>query len=356
MRKLIKNLFTLVFVLLPIQMMADEKKVALVIGNAEYAESSNVRPLLCPKNDAKAMADKLKSLGFNISTGSPILNGTRDEMLDAIETFADDAKYADVAVVYYSGHAVSYKNKSYMMPIGKEFTNNTFSARCIEVELILDALESIDHSEEKVKILFLDACRNNPFTSYGKDMAEDHNKGLVRVNAPKGTMVCYATQPGQTAKDGNTNYSPFTKAILQEIDKENVPINNFLAVVQRRVLDETKTQKPSYVGNIEHEFCFNKTSVINKNITTSEDDVLFAQAFSIEQYEQLAQRNFVKAFAPLAKLYLNMAGKIGYEKANFYATKAINANVDVDAAKAIVYQLEIRGYYENRDNINPLKR
>lgn len=343
-------LFTIVCILLPLQMFAHEKKVALVIGNAKYEGSSNVRPLLCPENDARAMALKLESLGFIISTGHPILNGTRDEMLDAIETFADDAKYADVAVVYYSGHAVSYKNKSYMMPIGQEFTNKTFSARCVELEMILDALESIDHSEDKVKILFLDACRNNPFTSDGKDMAEDHNKGLVRVNAPKGTMVCYATQPGQTAKDGNTNYSPFTNAILQEIDKENVSINNFLAIVQKKVLDETKTQKPSYVGNIEHEFCFNKQS-----IQMTDDEISVENAVTLEELEILASKGYKKSYSKLAVKYYEMRMGLGYPMAHKYACLAIQAGVGVNEAKAVIKKLELGGFYTNKEFTNPIK-
>lgn len=275
--KFIRVLLVLVLALLPSKIMAEGKKVALVIGNADYAENSHVRPLLCPINDAKGIASKLDSLGYILTTGHPVLNGTREEILDAIDQFAEDVAYADVAVFYYSGHAISYREESYIMPIGQEFKYSSMVSRCVSFKEIRAALEK---SNSGAKIMFLDACRNNPLESGAKSSNADENGGLYRIkdNIPRGTKICYATQPGKTADDGKETYSPFTQAILEFIGHKNMPLNTFLAKVQHRVEELTGNQSPCFVGEITNGFCFNGSikDMTEKLVQTEEEkDTLY---------------------------------------------------------------------------------
>lgn len=258
MYRLIKIFINTLFISFVLGISAQEKKVALVIGNANYALDSHIRPLSCPLNDAQEIATKLTTLGYKLSTGKPVLDGTRDAILDAIDQFAVDAAYADVVVFYYSGHAITYNEDSFIIPIGQSFKKSSMASRSISFN---DIIEVLSQSRSRVKIMFLDACRNNPL-SLGSNFA-DENIRLHRIDIdrfPPDLKICYAAQPGSTSDDGTDKYSPFTKAILEYIDEENLPFENFLYKVEQMVQEKTKTQKPFYEGNTISGFCFNSVA------------------------------------------------------------------------------------------------
>lgn len=276
MRIFIKVLFTFVFVLLPIQLMADGKKVALVIGNANYTTDSGFLPLSNPLNDATAIAEKLYSLGFTISGNKPLLDGTKHQMSAAIEQFMYDSRDADVVLFYYSGHGASRDNKeALLLPLGETFKEFNFRESCIGLETVVSAMNRYDtNGKSKFKIIILDACRNAPYSNpldRSKD-ASDVNKGLVRTTLPKGFAICYATEPGETAIErANERYSVYTEALLAELSSgKNFP--NMMAAVSTRVKEKTNNkQKPKYEHDFTGEFSF---STYNLSEFNNNDQVI----------------------------------------------------------------------------------
>lgn len=246
-------LVSLVMLLFASSVFADGKKVAIVIGNSKYSKES-ARALKSPRFDAQAMANKLKECGFKISGNGPLINANRNEMLEAIEKFAADSKNADVAIFYYSGHAASLDGKeNLLMPVGEKFPKYTFKSSCVELSMIKDIMKD---SHAQFKVIFLDACRNNPFEDpLGKAGKGDINKGLARDN-PIGFKIAFATQAGAIAKDGTGTYSPFTEALLQTMDIKGLTWYQFESAVIKAVEEITGDQTPEFYGRLDGNFTF----------------------------------------------------------------------------------------------------
>jgi uncharacterized caspase-like protein len=169
-----------------LQELQTEKRVALVIGNGAYHDS----PLRNPVNDARLMSATLKSLGFKVLTGE---NLNQKEMKRIIREFGQQIKSSGVGLFYYAGHGIQSNGRNYLIPIGADITKE----QDIELEA-LDAgyaLAEMEAAQNRMNIVILDACRNNPFgRSY-----RSANRGLAQMTAPSGTFIAYATAPGSVA-------------------------------------------------------------------------------------------------------------------------------------------------------------
>ncbi|MFG3593325.1 caspase family protein [Bradyrhizobium sp. RDI18] len=219
-----------------------EKRVAFVVGNGTY---KNVAPLPNPSVDAKAMAAALRNVGFEVVEGS---NLTRDKMTERLLDFGKKAQGADVALFFYAGHGIAISGTNYLLPIDADIKS--------EMDVKLGAAINIDLTLEqtmgdaKVKLVFLDACRDNPFAAKIKSNSATRSvnvqTGLAEMKSGEGTLIAFATGPGQTALDGQEGgNSPFTRALLANLTQPGVEIQQAMTKVRAQVNEETsKGQLP----------------------------------------------------------------------------------------------------------------
>jgi uncharacterized caspase-like protein len=218
-----------------------DKRVAFVVGNGAY---KNVAQLPNPPIDASAMAGVLRNVGFEVVEGT---NLTRDKMTERLLEFGKKAQGADVAVFFYAGHGIAISGTNYLLPIDADIKSemDVKLGSAINIDLTLDQTMS----DAKVKLVFLDACRDNPFAAKIKSNATRSvsvQSGLAEMKSGEGTLIAFATGPGQTALDGQegTN-SPFTRALIAHITTPGVEIQQAMTEVRAQVNEETnKGQLP----------------------------------------------------------------------------------------------------------------
>jgi hypothetical protein len=214
-----------------------DRRVAFVVGNGAY---KNVTQLPNPPIDAKAMAGVLRNAGFDVVEG---INLTRDKMTERLLEFGKKTQGADVAVFFYAGHGIAVDGTNYLLPIDADIKSemDVKLGNAINVDLTLDQTMS----DSKVKLVFLDACRDNPFAAKIKAGASTRSvsvqTGLAEMKSGEGTLIAFATGPGQTALDGQegTN-SPFTRALMANITQPGVEIQQAMTMVRAQVNEETK--------------------------------------------------------------------------------------------------------------------
>ncbi len=183
------------------------KRVALVVGNSNYV---SVTALANPGNDAKLMAVTLKAAGFKLVGGGAQLDLDKPHFDAAVLAFGRAIDGADVALFYYSGHGVQVGGVNYLVPVDSNPTRvQDLDFQMVSADLVLRQLAS---GNSKLNVVVLDACRNNPFGGRG---LRGSNPGLAEMHAPEGTLISYATQPGNVASDGNGEDSPFTLALTE---------------------------------------------------------------------------------------------------------------------------------------------
>ncbi|MCK6453202.1 MAG: caspase family protein [Alphaproteobacteria bacterium] len=166
-----------------------EKRVVPVIGNAAYPEN----PLKNPVNDARAMASVLKQTGFQVIVRE---NATKQDMERAVGEFGRALQPGAVALFYYAGHGVQVNGRNFLIPVDASIeSEHSVRLETLDVDLVLDQIAS---RGSDVNVVILDACRNNPF----ERRFRSRGGGLAQIDAPKGTLIAYATAPGRTALDG----------------------------------------------------------------------------------------------------------------------------------------------------------
>ncbi len=188
------------------------KKIALVIGNSTYQYAPELEN---PKNDATDMAIVFERLDFAVIKGVDL---TKAGMDNAIRDFAGQLSGADVGVFYYAGHGLQYEGQNYLVPVDAKAE----SAAALDFEMVKLALvQRTMEREVKASVLFLDACRNNPLTrSLARALGHRSiglNRGLAEVKAATGTLISFATSPGNVAQDGTGRNSPYTAALKKHI-------------------------------------------------------------------------------------------------------------------------------------------
>src|ERR1700761_6776559 len=225
-----------------------ETRVALVIGNGAYLHSAN---LPNPQNDAADVTAALKKSQFDVIGGS---NVSQSEMQDLAIRFSRAARTADVALFYYSGHAMQFNGVNYLMPVDAELKDEADLKRFTRVDDVLNDLQQA----KNLRILVLDSCRDNPLAeglkrSIGQSRGATIRQGLIKMEAPLGTIISFSTQAGQTANDGDTRNSPYTSSFLKRIE-EPKEIGEIFREVSTDVYETSgKQQLPelslSIVGN-----------------------------------------------------------------------------------------------------------
>ena len=172
-----------------------------------------------PKNDAALIAETLRNAGFALVGNRAQLDLDKPTFDKAIQTFGNELVGADVALFYYAGHGVQIRNVNYLVPVSANPVKEAdVDFQMVDVGLILRQMEG---SGTKLNLVILDACRNNPFGGRGLRGTES---GLAQIRAPEGTLLSYATQPGNVALDGTGNNSPYSAALAQTMQKPGLDI------------------------------------------------------------------------------------------------------------------------------------
>ncbi len=208
------------------------KRLALVVGNANY----RVRPLMNSRNDADDVSRALKGSGFEVID---VRDGSLSQMRTAVRQFGDKLLTNDVGLVYYSGHGIEVKGRNYFIPVNADIQReDEIADQGLDVALIL---EKMNTAQRSVNIMIVDACRDDPF---GRSFRSS-SRGLATMEAPRGTIIAYATSPGKVASDGDPRErnSPYTKHLLRAMQAPNKPIEQVFKEVRRAVQDETKNQQ-----------------------------------------------------------------------------------------------------------------
>jgi hypothetical protein len=214
--------------------------VAFVVGNGAY---KHVTHLPNPPLDASTMASLLRNMGFEVVEGIDL---GRDGMTEKLREFALKTQGADIALFFYAGHGISVNGKNYLIPVDADLKSEVdikFGA-AIDVDVALDQTMA----DAKIKLIFLDACRDNPFAARVRSAARTRSvvvgNGLAEMTTGEGTLIAFATGPGQTALDGNVGQnSPFTRALLNHIGNPGVEIQQAMTQVRAQVNDETQKQQ-----------------------------------------------------------------------------------------------------------------
>jgi uncharacterized caspase-like protein len=222
-----------------------ERRVALVLGNAAYQYTA---PLKNPVNDAQDIARVLTALQFQVIIKT---DTTLDTMADAIFQFGESLKGGGVGLFYYSGHGMQVKGENYLIPIDAnvvredDIKRKTINAR--------DVLETMDEAKSHLNLVFLDACRNNPFPRSVRAVSW----GLAGMNAPSGTLLVFATNPDNVAADGVGRNGTYTKHLLHYLTQSGLEVGMMLRKIRTAVKEETGGQQvPWENGSMEGEFYF----------------------------------------------------------------------------------------------------
>ena len=209
-----------------------ESRLALVIGNSSYRA---VTPLPNPVSDAKAMADELKTAGFDVTAA---LDVGQSDMRKAIKDFTAKvaAKGADtVALVFYAGHGVQVEGENFLIPVDARIQSEAdISKEAVRLADLMSALAAVPR---RMNIVILDSCRNNPFAT------TKQTRGLAIVDAPTGSIVAYSTAPGTEATDGAGAHSPYTAAFIEVSQQPRLQIEQLFKQVRLKVHEATKGQQ-----------------------------------------------------------------------------------------------------------------
>lgn len=218
-----------------------QKARALVIGNSRYA---HLGTLANPRRDAEAIAAKLKSFGIEVDLH---LDLDRANLVRALAAFQTRATGHDVNLLFYAGHGLQMAGINYIVPVDMQTEGATVGTVKLNGVSLDDAL---DYLPATTRVVFLDACRDNPISRSLRSTRSGAGLGLAPVSSVSGTLLSYATRDGSTAEDGSGNNSPYTTALLQHLDQpEDIAL--VLRRVRQSVLQATgQRQEPWEYGSL----------------------------------------------------------------------------------------------------------
>ena len=230
-------------------------RVALVIGNAAYR---NVSPLANAGRDAEALAAEFDALGFR--KVMLLRDQTREQMFSALRAFAREAETSDWAVIYFAGHGLEMGGINWLAPVDAQFrTDRDVRLEAVSIDELSAAIEGV----RGLRLIVLDACRNNPFAPQMRftNSTRSLGTGLARVEPEGGTMVAYAAKAGQVAHDGDDDNSPFMKALLKRLKQPGLEISMLFRFVRNDVLAATgRQQEPFVYGSLPSEPFYFRTA------------------------------------------------------------------------------------------------
>jgi uncharacterized caspase-like protein len=255
-----------------------ERRVALIIGNSEYKKQDLT--LINPKNDAEDLAVVLRALDFTVTVTT---NASKRDFDRAMAQFARMAVDADAALFFYAGHALQYHGQNYLMPTDAE-VEDEISLR-YQMVMLDDVRASLDRASG-VKIMILDACRNNPLVDgfrrrvAGANRNIDTIRGLARLDKAQGMVVAYATAADEVAADGAGRNSPFTGALLKRLQEPGLEIGRLFRRIAADVNEQTQgRQRPELYISLIDEYFLNQTDRLAWEQIKGSDDPAILRDF-----------------------------------------------------------------------------
>jgi uncharacterized caspase-like protein len=223
-----------------------EKRVALVLGNSAY---QNVAPLANPVNDSAKIASTLKDAGFDVVDSRHDLSAA--DTRRALRDFADRSRDADIAVVYYAGHGIEVDGGNYLIPVDARLERDTdVYDEALSLDRVLVAIEPA----KKLRLVILDACRDNPFSRTMKRTVASRaiGQGLAKVEPTSpNVLIAYSAKAGSTAADGDGTNSPFTTALSHHLTQPGLDVRRAFGFVRDEVLKTTgNKQEPFVYGSL----------------------------------------------------------------------------------------------------------
>lgn len=253
----------------------NERRVALVIGNSAY----KTFPLANPVNDSRAMAAKLRAVGFEVLAFENLSHG---ELNHAVTKFGEALAGGGVSLLFYAGHGMQVKGHNYLIPVDAEIHSEVaVRNEAVDVDQILEQMEG---AKTSLNIVILDACRNNPF----ERRFRGSSGGLASMDAPKGTLIAYATGPGRVASDGGGGNGLYTSEILKVIEEPGLRIEDVFKRVRLNVARETNDEQlPWETSSMVGDFYFNPNKASIQ--ATMASSVGVAATMEIETLEEEMQ-------------------------------------------------------------------
>lgn len=228
-----------------------ERRVALIIGNADYTKAPDLRN---PVNDARSMAKRLKELGFELSGGTHHENVTRVEMARLVRRFSSEVGRDDTAFIFYAGHGIGAHGTNWMVPTDDADIQTALDLPDFAIS-VSSLMERLERRQGGTNIVMLDACRDNPLPSDTRSSGS--TRGLGRMSAPNGTFIAYAADPGQVAFDGEGNNGLFTESLMRALEEPDRPLYEIMRSVRRDVRRKTSgAQTPWTEESLNDEFFF----------------------------------------------------------------------------------------------------
>ena len=288
-----------------LEVMRTEKRVALVIGNSNYATSR----LRNPVNDAMAMTLKLRSLGFEVPEK---LDVDQRAMRRAMIDFGKKRTKGGVGLFSFAGHGVQFEGQNYLIPVGAEIDEEDHVA--VEGVSVNQVLSRMGTARNRLNLVILDSCRNNPYAGTFRSPT----RGLAVTRSPKGTYISYAAAPGAVAADGRGKHSPYTQAILDNMDAPGVRIEEVFKRVRTSVLRATGNKQLPYTeSSLTGDFYFkvpvgSAPQLLPLPPTVSNEDKLWNDIKDSKQGDEYAV--FLKQYpnsvrAPLARARMKRLGR-----------------------------------------------
>jgi hypothetical protein len=256
------------FTFLPPTLIA-ANKVALVIGNSHYKLADH---LPNPIRDSKAIADKLRTLGFDVIERKDL---TLEQMNTALRDTHKKIGKGTTALFYYAGHGIQKDGQNYLLPIDADIS------KAYEIEYsglsLRKVLSGMSEAQPSLNIALLDACRNNPYEKRMKGLsrsAQTRGTGLAAIENTQGTILSYATEPGNVAIDGR-EHSPYTAALLKHLEQPGLSVQDMLALVGLDVMAATSgEQNPWYSSSPVPRFCFAGCELAKQNHAPIDNKIL----------------------------------------------------------------------------------
>ena len=229
------------------------RRVALVVGNGAY---QNAPALPNPPNDARAVAEALRGLGFEVIEATDL---DQPAMLDQVDAFSARLEGAEAGLFYYAGHGLQVGGENYLVPIDARLQREAqVRLQTLPLQTVLATMEVT----VPTRLVLLDACRDNPLAqqlkrTMGASRSQAVGQGLAEVRTAVGTLIAYATGPGDVASDGQGAHSPFTGALLDHIATPGLEVRQVLGRVRDEVLKQTsERQVPWESSSLRGEFYF----------------------------------------------------------------------------------------------------
>jgi hypothetical protein len=265
-------------------------RIALVIGNAQYTKAARLEN---PANDARGMANALAAAGFKVDLQ---LDAPRLQMAQAIDRFVGQlASEKAVGLFYFAGHGMQFSWRNYLLPVDASIARmEDVTASAIDVNGLL---EGITRAANPMNVIILDACRENPF---GRDFRVPQ-KGLSQLDAPPGTLLAYATAPGNVASDGSGANGLYTENLLREIPAPDAKIEDVFKRVRLAVRRRSNgRQIPWESTSLEEDFYFHPPAEIRK---LGEDEARARFEEELAQYEKIQEASEAVPLVDYLKRY-----------------------------------------------------